>query len=327
MNSTPHDEEKSPKPRKPAPTPDAELVRRTEEALERLRMPRTDLAAELEVDKQAVNRWLNASRCSRKDLETIEPRVTEWLRERDQLDSIVQEAHASRAEYLETPTLEKIVSALAWAKAHGDMLAVYGAPGVGKTTAIKAFAERYPNVWHATIEPASASVVPALEEIAESCGLKETSGGARRLSRAIAARVRDLQGLLIVDECQHLTLSAVEQLRAIHDATGVGLALVGNELSYARLTGGVRAANYAQIFSRLGMRLHIAPPGRRDVVAVASRYHVRDEKSLDLLERIAQRPGGLRSVVKVVRSATDQGTQAPSFERLRSAVLLLGAEE
>ena len=70
-------------------------------------------------------------------------------------------------------------------------------------------------------------------------------------------RVNGVRGLLIVDEAQHLSLRALETLRALHDATGAGLALMGNAVVYARLTGGRRAAEFAQLFSRVGKRVRL----------------------------------------------------------------------
>ena len=49
------------------------------------------------------------------------------------------------------------------------------------------------------------------------------------MSRAIASRIRDTEGLLIVDEAQNLGHAPLEELRALHDETECGLALLGND--------------------------------------------------------------------------------------------------
>lgn len=51
------------------------------------------------------------------------------------------------------------------------------------------------------------------------------SGGSARLEEELTGRLRDILGLLVVDEAQHLTTKALEGLRSLHDATGTGLAL------------------------------------------------------------------------------------------------------
>ena len=45
----------------------------------------------------------------------------------------------------------------------------------------------------------------------------------------IVQGLRGREGLLIIDEAQHLLLPALESLRSIHDATACGLVLMGNE--------------------------------------------------------------------------------------------------
>ena len=77
--------------------------------------------------------------------------------------------------------------------------------------------------------------------------------------RMIVQRLQGTKGLLIIDEAQHLSLLALESLRSIHDATACGLVLMGNESVYANLSGR-RSAEFAQLFSRVGMVLKLENP-------------------------------------------------------------------
>ena len=185
--------------------------------------------------------------------ETIDGKLRIWL-----------EAHNARVaagdqlpeapEYVDTPTSSRVIATLGYAQVAGDIATVYGLAGLGKTTSCLQYREAHPNVWIATMSPACAGVVTALEEICDALGLAEFSG-ARRMSREIAKRVRDTHGLLIIDEAQHLSVAALDQIRSIHDATGIGIALVGNEGVYARMAGGRNAAQLDRLFSRVGKRL------------------------------------------------------------------------
>lgn len=291
------------------------------EAMQREDLSLRDLAKELEVSHPMLSRYLEGSPSASLS-EALEPALQQWL------EKLATRPAAERERFVETASAEKICSTLAYAQAYGDMVAIYGGPGVGKTRSIYHYRSQRPNVWIATITPATAAVVPALEEVSEAVGLPDANGGARRLSRAIRQKVFAIGGLLIIDEAQHLSMAAVEELRAIHDFAEVGLALVGNEVSYARLAGGGnRSAHFAQITSRLGMRLYLRRPDERDVESLARRYGVTSKKSLELLERIAAKPGALRSVVKVLRLANSLSSNpTPSFEVLRQAVDRLGAE-
>lgn len=293
---------------------DSDLRGQVQATLNALRLSQRELARELNVTHPSVGRWLGGHESA--ELEAL---IKAWLNRRSPL----------RTEpFAETGSAEQILSALAYAQSWGDMAAIYGGPGIGKTRSIEHYRDSYERVWVATMSPASAAVVPALEEVAEAIGLQDATGGARRISRAIAGRVRaNGGGLIIIDEAQHLSMAAIEELRSIHDAARklVGLALVGNELSYARLTGGNRSLHYAQIFSRVGLKLHIKKPTIGDVRVLARQSSLKSEEAIELLERVAQRPGALRSVSKVLRLAS-VGGGVPTLDRIKRAILQLGAE-
>jgi len=278
------------------------------------------LAEALDLTSATVNRWLGGAKVESQ--EALETAVVEWMGQRELRRKSL--STSDREVFVQTATAERIASALAYAQAYRDMVSVYGGPGVGKTRTIHWFRQQYEGVFIATATPATASVVPALEGVAEALGISDPVGGARRIARRIRAEGRDTQSLIVIDEAQHLTTGAIEELRSIHDATKVGLALVGNETSYARLTGN-RAASFAQIHSRIGMRLMVRKPSAADVAAIAKHWKVTDEDSLALLERIASRPGALRSVTKVLRLA-GAGTHKLTFSRLRAAADNLGAD-
>jgi len=100
--------------------------------------------------------------------------------------------------------------------------------------------------------PTINSVAACMGRIATAVNLPEIPVSAVKAENAIIARLHDTKGLLIVDEAQHLPVSGLDAVRSIHDATGCGLALLGNESVYARITGGARQAHFAQLFSRVG---------------------------------------------------------------------------
>ncbi|MFB9086111.1 AAA family ATPase [Erwinia tracheiphila] len=78
---------------------------------------------------------------------------------------------------------------------------------------------------------------------------------AGQLGRAIRRKLRGTQGLLIIDEADHLDYPVLEELRILQEETGIGLALVGNHQVYARLTGGSsRSVDFARLFSRIAKK-------------------------------------------------------------------------
>ena len=284
------------------------------------------LSDELQLPRHALSRWLSG-KPRKADSKTVMPILTDWLEGEEDVATeraARMPAAADMNDFVETPTSERIFSALAYAKENQDMAVLYGGPGVGKTRSISYFRSLYENVWVVTMTPSTAGVVPCLEEVAEAVGLREPSGGARRLARAIRSKVGPLRGIIIVDEAQHLTTSAIEELRSLHDACGVAIAFCGNETVYARM-GGSRSAQFAQLASRLGMRVPFLRPGEGDVKAVARAWGVTDDAIVAVLVRVALQPGALRGVVKILRLASAGGEDV-SLDGVRTACDHLGIE-
>ena len=94
----------------------------------------------------------------------------------------------------------------------------------------------------------------------------------------------------------------VVSIRAESD--GVGIALVGNESVYGRLQGEGRRPEFAQLFSRIGMRFTRPKPYSEDVCELIKAWKVEDETTVRLLKAIASKPGALRGMTKVLRIAT-----------------------
>lgn len=294
-------------------------------ALHRQGVSQAAAAREIDTSASALNQWLQGK--YKGDIPALEAKVEIWLAaldRRDETDGSMPEA----PRFFRSPSADKIINALTYGQMAGDIVCIYGGPGVGKTVSLRHYQDCNPAVWIATMAPDSAPVVPALEEIAEAVGLRDLGGGGRRIARAIRRKIEGTRGLLIIDEAQHLSVAALEELRSIHDATGVGLALVGNEAVYARLTGGNRASHFAQLFSRIGVRLFVKRPVVGDVKALAAAWGVKGKAELDLLNQMASKPGALRGATKALMlAAMTGGRDAITVTGLRQAWSNLGAQE
>lgn len=307
------------------PTAD-DLRARIIATLERDNLAQSTVAREAGFSGSALSQWLQGKYAA--NPAELDAKLSRWLdtyerrkRERARLPAA--------PDYVETPTSGKVLDALAYAQIAGDIAVVYGGAGLGKTKASTAYQERNPCVWIATMTPATASIATALEEIADALRLPEATGGAARLQRAIVKRLRGTGGLLIIDDAQNLSVAALDELRSLHDASGVGLALVGNETVYTRLTGGTRAAYLDRLYSRIGKRVRLVRSIKGDVDALADAWGVTERDTLALLADIAGKPGALRGVTKCLRLgallAAGAG-DALSVRHLRAAWTDLGGE-
>lgn len=227
----------------------------------------------------------------------IVERLAAWLAARQERQAA---ALPEMPAFVSTPTARRVLAALSYAQMAADVAVVYGAAGVGKTMAIAEYARSRPSVWVATMTPGHAGVTAALEEVAAAIGLKDVPQAPSKIYREIVARTRGTGGLVVVDEAQHLGVAALDALRSIHDAAGVGLALVGNDLLYGRMTGGTRAAYLDRLFSRIGKRVSIRTTTDEDIEAVA---RAAGGEPWSIVKDIGKKAGALRAVVKTLRLA------------------------
>jgi DNA transposition AAA+ family ATPase len=224
------------------------------------------------------------------------------------------------------PTATRILAALAYAQMAGDIAILHGGAGLGKTTACQQYQATSPNVWLVTMDESTAGLVTSLQEISEALGLP-TEGGAREMVKRINKRVRGTNGLLLIDESQHLGSAALEQIRAIHDATGIAIAFVGNDGLFSRMIGGRSAERLDRLRSRVGKRLSLRQSTEADILTLVKAWGILDAKCHPTLLEIARRPGALRGMTKVLRlaamNAAAEGREV-CCEDVRAAATELG---
>lgn len=269
------------------------------------------LAAQMGVSQATISQWLNGT--YRGDLSALDGKAEGWLRQQETRKTA---AFWGGPGFVETLAARRIATALLFAQTTTDLVVVYGPSGVGKTMACQQFCRSYGNVWLATMSSATTSTVTCLEEICVAVGL-EPAGGAAKMQRLLIKRLRETRGLLLVDEAQHLSVGALEAIRALHDAAELAVALVGNEQVYARLTGGNRQAQFAQLFSRVGKRVALGRPMPEDVDVLTAAWGLEEAGLKAVVGRIAATPGGLRSATKALRLAfaLAQGAGKPLSEQ------------
>lgn len=205
-------------------------------------------------------------------------------------------------EFVKTRTTDLITEALQFAQIMPEISVIAGAPGTSKTTTAREYQRRNSNVWMSTMDPSKAGVNNALNEIAESMGTTERSPA--KLASAIGRSIKSTGGLIIVDEAQHLQSVTLDMLRSIYDRYGVGIALIGNETVYTRLEGEGRRAQFAQLYSRIGIRISQSRPKSDDMCKLIAAWGVTDPDLMKFLKAIAGKPGALRSMTKVLQLAT-----------------------
>lgn len=203
-------------------------------------------------------------------------------------------------EWYETETSRHVTRLLRWAQS-GRIVLIVTVPGVGKTRVAERFAAADPNVWLATMSPATAGVGTMAAEVAEAIGLGQITGSPQQLSRKVRDHVRGKNGLIIVDEAQELTDKAINEIRGWHDRTKVGIALLGNDKVISQFDS--RKSALAQVSSRFSYRHEQLRAFPGDVEACLDAWGIQDDAQRSFLVKLAALPGALREVTHTIEVA------------------------
>ena len=215
----------------------------------------TAVGTELGISSGAISSFLSGKY---KTPHTLIPKVFALL------SMNAKKAVAPKApDFAETSISRTVYNTIAYAHLRGVIAVVYGDAGVGKTSTVREYVKNDSLALLITISPTYSSITGVNELIAAQLGVRERV--ARRLTAEIEDRLKGSGRVLIVDEAQHLTVRALNHLRCISDESGVGIALVGNEEVYSKLRGSGKA-DFAQLFSRIGMRKQVQTRDRKSVV-------------------------------------------------------------
>ncbi len=206
--------------------------------------------------------------------------------------------------YFPTATSNKLIYLLRRAQEGRIVTAAMGA-GLGKTTTARHYAACNSNVFLVTCSPSASGVFAIQHKVLKAMGDLNATGAPYVLTMRIERMAEALESpLLILDEAQHLTEKALEEIRTWHDTTGMGIALFGNESVQQRLEGGNRAAVFAQLFSRQAQKLVRSFPLKEDIEALLEAWRVHDEEVARQVDIIARKPGGLRGATFTLEMAT-----------------------
>lgn len=205
-------------------------------------------------------------------------------------------------DFYDTPTSRQIATMLKMAQ-RGRMVVIAGGPGASKTKTVHQYRTAMANVWIATMKPSTAGVNTMQIKVLEALGETSAKGTPLALSTKIESIVRNTGGLLIIDEAQHTSEKALEEIRGWHDETGIGIALVGNEEVLTRLTLGNKRDAFARLASRISQRMVFAGPSDGDALALADAWGVTEDTMRGFIVDIARKPGGLRTCTMMMETA------------------------
>lgn len=210
----------------------------------------------------------------------------------------------SMPDFIETPSSRQIQLRLEIAQM-GRMTLVATSPGTGKSMTAKHYkASIGDTVWYAEMRESSNTIGGMIDKVMKSMDIKHKSGWTRQRSDQICEYVTGREGLIIIDEANHLDFEAIEELRGWHDATGVGVALLGNDEFYVQIKGNGAHA-YARLSSRIASSYVQDAPSESDVRIYLGAMDIDEPETVRLLMKAALNPrsGGLREVRQILEFA------------------------
>jgi len=232
----------------------------------------------------------------------VSDRVEKWLDATDEMTLAAARVPMAPG-FVVTPTAARLTDMLLYAQMMPAMVLGTLAPGMGKTKTAEQYEATHPAVLKVTMRPTTSSVQRMLLTIAEALDVNENNPGDRERGIGKKLKRNGKHTLLIVDEAQHLVDQAVNQLRYLHDEFGVGIALLGNEELYGRFGDSTPKPAYAQLHSRIGMRMKQLQPAAGDVEALVEAWGIADPEVVKLARALGRKPGALRQVSETLKLA------------------------
>ncbi len=218
----------------------SELRQRLADLMALKGLSQAQVATQINKSTAVVNQWLKGT--YRGNTTGIDKAV-EQLLQRYQTKS-----REIKLDYVETATARGIQNLMAVTHATGDIQLVIGEAGLGKTMAVRHYAERHEDVVLVEVEPTFNAKV-LLTALCEKLGLTPARGN-HDMMISICRKLENSGRLLIIDEAELLQHKPLEILRRIHDLSGVGVVLAGMPRLRANLRG--KRGEFKQLYSRIG---------------------------------------------------------------------------
>lgn len=281
----------------------AELRKEIERLKSVDKLTEAEIARQADVPASTLNSYLKGKYAGKDD--PVAVALFRWLEAR-RIAADLRRRMPMKPAFQPLATSQAITNRIHYARAMGRIVVITGVPGVSKTATALQYCSDTPRAWLSTMDPATSGVPTMLLEVLSAMGVPDARGTPQQLSRRVVAKAMEAESVIIIDESQHLSDKAIEQLRSINDKTrqmgrGVGIVLMGNEEAYSKIGPTGSKAAFAQVSSRIAQRRYIQAPLREDVAAMAQAWadanqEVIGAREIDFLVGVAMSPGGLRNV-------------------------------
>ena len=220
--------------------------------------------------------------------------------------------------FVETPTARDVLASvrLVHAAPGFDMTMIAGDAGWGKTATLEHFVETEAGAVHLPIVPGwekPSDMIHMLWPLYQG----PRNGGESLVS--LRDRLVEFLGgqrlFLIFDEAQHAGRTGLDWLRMVGEEAQVGMVFAGSRELYGLVK------TMPQFHSRLTRPIVFRRGQPDDVAAIARAHGFADAETISDLADVAEQPGGLRNVVKVMALARLYEGDGPATAKHISAAM------
>lgn len=170
------------------------------------------------------------------DVKAVEAKIDEYLNTVEAQQEIKEKTQEYKGseDYIPISISEDIYKMIKYAQLNGGIAIAHGDAGIGKTKAAQKFVRENPTqAIYLEMSPVAGTLTNMLRMLARALKLPQSSNKFE-LVMDIRDKLEGTNKVIIIDEAQHLKLSALEQIRTLADPNsitgtkGVGIVLIGN---------------------------------------------------------------------------------------------------
>lgn len=264
------------------------------------------VATEAGISAATLSTVLNGTYTGRVD--RITRKLEVWLSRNQQTENIKAATSLSglvKPSFFRMKSSQTVLASLALAHSMNAITMMFGGPGIGKTEAALRYQEDNPNVTLITVSRASGTLTAVLNKLLNGLGLPRKRRTAAQLEDELRQKLTGMRGLIIVDEAQYLSGSALQELRIICENI-CGIALIGNGEIRDRMTSIRTRDEMEPVWSRVIRAVDMCNISEDDAESYIRAWGFTDEDCISRLkEHCLQANGALRATDFIIQMASE----------------------
>lgn len=154
---------------------------------------------------------------------------------------------------LDVENTKTVLYVCEYAHTKNDITLIFGDAGAGKTTALEHYRDKNAGVIMITANACTTSATSILKMLCEETG-RNITGRKDTIMNELVKFFKGTNRLIIIDEADHLTLSALQTIRNLNDMAKVGIVLSGNNKIFLQMIGGAKSSEFQQLRTRITLR-------------------------------------------------------------------------